>query len=256
MSPDDSLIANWIERRDINAFEAIVARYSNMVYATCLRILRDPHDAREATQDCFVKLVTREAPIRVSLGGWLHTVATSRALDHVRSNRRRLVRETHYAEVQPDAVEAEFSDDLQAHVDQAIARLPDDIQDYVVAYYLQGLTYEEIAEQRNQPRSTVAYRVQRGVKLLRETLRQRGLSASSAILSTLFAATADAASVPSDLSAELKRLTMKTPHLQSMPVRASAPVRRGRMLVVCGACIVLFAVFLGWWMAPQTKRSS
>ena len=65
-----------------------MTRYSGSVYAACLRILANPSEAEDVAQECFVRLAERRADIRTSLAGWLHRVATRRAVDAYRSAER------------------------------------------------------------------------------------------------------------------------------------------------------------------------
>ena len=41
----------WHQQRDPQAFEAIVHSHARMVYGTCLRIVRDPAEAQDLTQE-------------------------------------------------------------------------------------------------------------------------------------------------------------------------------------------------------------
>lgn len=40
---------------DLDAFNQLVIRHERAVYGTCLRMLRDPHLAEDATQDAFIR---------------------------------------------------------------------------------------------------------------------------------------------------------------------------------------------------------
>ncbi len=92
-STDILLIERWIRRRDAEAFNEIVLRYSALVYGTCRRVLRNHADAEDVTQDCFLHLARTDSPPRRSLGGWLHALATHRAIDRLKSKVRRRRRE-------------------------------------------------------------------------------------------------------------------------------------------------------------------
>src|SRR5512135_1432898 len=77
---------------EADAFAAIVRLYGGMVYGTGLRITGDVHYAADVTQETFFQLLQNAGRITGSLGGWLHQVATRRAIDLVRrdhSRRRR-----------------------------------------------------------------------------------------------------------------------------------------------------------------------
>lgn len=53
---DMTLLERWVDRRDPEAYAEIVRRHSAMVYATGMRVLRNPPDAEDVAQDCFIKL--------------------------------------------------------------------------------------------------------------------------------------------------------------------------------------------------------
>ena len=78
------------------------------------------------------------------MGAWLHRVATNRALDHVRSEQRRKARESEFAAEQPRETHP-LRDEIFAHVDEAIAELPDDVRVAVVAHFLRGESHGAIA---------------------------------------------------------------------------------------------------------------
>lgn len=93
---DRALFRRWLECRDAEAFATIVTRHSAMVYATCKRILHNAADAEDAAQECFLRLAQAHTPVRASLTGWLHTLATHCSLDRIKADaRRRLLRTAH-----------------------------------------------------------------------------------------------------------------------------------------------------------------
>ena len=47
---DAVLLRRWMDSRDAEAFRELAQKYMPMVYATCLRILREPADAEDITQ--------------------------------------------------------------------------------------------------------------------------------------------------------------------------------------------------------------
>lgn len=70
MAPDDAtLLKRWNSHRDAEAFNTIVDRFADQVYATCRRILRNDAEAEEVAQECFVLLVRASVDVRTSLGG-------------------------------------------------------------------------------------------------------------------------------------------------------------------------------------------
>lgn len=176
MTPSDQvLLHQWTEDRDADAFTELVRRHSGMVHATAARILHAPSEAEEVAQECFIKLAKSGARIERTVAGWLHAVATREALDALRSKQRREKREAAYGGDQPAAAASAEWNEVRELVDEAIDALPAGIRDVVVAHYLEGRTYPEIAGDWNMTRAAVAMRASRGVAKVREHLTRKGV---------------------------------------------------------------------------------
>jgi RNA polymerase sigma-70 factor (ECF subfamily) len=69
---------------------ALYARFGPVVYRRCLRLLRDPEDARDATQQIFIRLL--RSPRRFEdlddALPWIHTVTTNHCFNWKRDARR------------------------------------------------------------------------------------------------------------------------------------------------------------------------
>jgi RNA polymerase sigma factor (sigma-70 family) len=103
---ETTLLVRWQRDQDAEAFATLVSRYSGLVYGTCRRMLGDPHDAQDATQQCFMRLAYADATSISYLGGWLHCVAANLCRDHVKREVRRRLHERAYADTVPDAAES------------------------------------------------------------------------------------------------------------------------------------------------------
>jgi len=203
---DRMLIERWMARRDAHAFAEIVSRHSAMVYGTCLRILKNPSEAEDVAQDCFLKLATTNSTINSSLVGWLHKLATRRSLDHIRAAKRRQRREERFAGSTASAVEPTW-DDIQDYVDQAVAELPDKLRAPIIAHFLEGQTYDTIAARLDIPRTTVASRLHRGVGEVRKSLQNKGITIGAVALAALITANT-AYATPATLTAALGKLAL------------------------------------------------
>ena len=79
----DELLAEFVSGGRDEAFAEVVRRYAGMVFAVCLRVAGNPHDAEDATQATFLTLAVQcqsGKSVR-RLGPWLRQVATRAALD-------------------------------------------------------------------------------------------------------------------------------------------------------------------------------
>src|ERR1039457_4884077 len=89
------LLARIRDTRSEEAFEAVMCRYSSLVYSVAQRRLRDASLAEECTQEVFVRFA-RMAPrlqSEAELVGWLHATAHRVAIDRWRTETRRRDRE-------------------------------------------------------------------------------------------------------------------------------------------------------------------
>ncbi len=100
---DNVLLGRWSLQHDSEAFNLLVDRYGPLVYGACLRILRDPEAASDATQESFAALARAGNPGIRSVPAWLHGVATNRSLNVIRSDSRRRSREREYSELHDHA---------------------------------------------------------------------------------------------------------------------------------------------------------
>jgi RNA polymerase sigma-70 factor (ECF subfamily) len=90
---DDARLLGEVERAlegDGAALAALYERFRASVQACAMRVVGDPHEAEDVTQQVFLKLMTSLGtfrPARGSFQGWLLQVTRNAALDHVRRRR-------------------------------------------------------------------------------------------------------------------------------------------------------------------------
>jgi RNA polymerase sigma-70 factor (ECF subfamily) len=165
---------------DEAAFVQFYERYATMVFPLILRIVRDPRDAAEVVQEVFWECWQGAGgydPARGTPEAWIFTRARTRAIDRVRSVRRRSETFTTPLDQisggppQPGRDPAGIAADRSV-VAGSLAKLPDVQRQVIELAYYGGLTQTEIAERLGQPLGTVKTRMRTGLERLREILRQ------------------------------------------------------------------------------------
>ena len=165
--------------RDPETFRAVYDEHGRGVYAAALRILGDPVQAQDVTQDVFLKLWRRPEKFdagRGSLGPYLKLMGRSRALDLWRegqaagraSDRLQLVVDgaPPPAEDSP-AVAAELGATRETVI-EALQQLPEPQREALVLAYWGGLTAGEIADHERVPLGTAKSRIRLGLARLRQ----------------------------------------------------------------------------------------
>ncbi|TKB94938.1 MAG: sigma-70 family RNA polymerase sigma factor [Nitrospira sp.] len=161
-------------------------RTSPQVYGLVLKILDNREAAEEVTLDVYTQ-VWRQAhtydETRGSPGGWLMTLARTRAIDRYRAGSAERGRIESLDGVELFVSEGETPDqDLEGqerrrYVEQALALLTEEQRKVIALAYFYGLSQSEISDKLNVPLGTVKTRMRLGMIKLRETLApyQEGL---------------------------------------------------------------------------------
>ena len=165
---------------DQDAFEELIRLTHASVYSLSLRIVGNPEDAAEVTQDVFIKLLRVIKQFRgdAKFSTWLYRVTANVAITLLRRRARRSVEGRMAAEDWSLLPAAESSDpavaaerrSLKARLDSAIASLPWDYRTVVVLKDVYGLPFEEIAKQLQIQEGTARVRLFRARQKLKNML--------------------------------------------------------------------------------------
>lgn len=172
---------------DTTAYRGLVEKYQGRVYAMVYGMLRNREDARDVTQEAFVKAYNNLDRFRLesSFYTWLYRIAMNLAIDLTRKRKRR--KQTSFDEAiaardeDGDMLEAHTEDSprktlerkqLYARIMGALETLPDDQRQVVLLRELEGLSYKEIAEIIDIPEGTVMSRLFYARKKLQKILAE------------------------------------------------------------------------------------
>jgi RNA polymerase sigma-70 factor (ECF subfamily) len=253
---DAALLRRYAGDADASAFAELVRRYAGMVYATARRVTGDAAAAEDVAQDCFLRLARASHAIHGSLPAWLHRTSLNRSLELVRSNRARRKREVEAAagaatSRQHAAGEADESAQLIAHVDEALAGLPETLGIVLTEHFLAGRTQQEIADRLGVDQSTISRRVERGLDELRRRLRDAGVAAIA--LPAVLAATSRAEAAPPSVQQSLTKIGLAGVRGNAA---AGAASNMTRIVALSGAALALVVVAGGVWLHHSTKAAA
>jgi len=184
---EDQRLVELLQRGEADAAEALVARYGGWIYRVARRLLGDPRDAEEVTQDVLLIVVQKIQTFKgeAAFSSWLYRIAVNAAYQRLRAKRTRpevplepflpvFDEEGRLAEPVADwsaqledpAVAAE----ARAAIERAIARLPEDYRLVILLHDVEELPNEEVAQILGLTVAAVKSRLHRARLVLRHEL--------------------------------------------------------------------------------------
>lgn len=166
MTDDVELVKRFVGG-DQAAFDELVDRYEQTVYAIAYRMCGTPDDARDVSQEVFISAFRALKKYRheAQLGTWFHRVAVNASLDRLRSRARRsespLEAAGEPAAHTPGPEELGIAAERAVHVHRALAQLSDEYRAVLVLHDLHDLDYAAVAASLDIPLGTVKSRIHR-----------------------------------------------------------------------------------------------
>lgn len=168
-----------IADQDHQAMATLYDSTSRIVYGLLLRIINDPATAEEVLLDVYTQVWRQASRYDAVRGGpmaWITTIARSRAIDRLRSDKQDLQREEELETAGNFAASENVEEDvanleLQQIVHKAMELLTPEQREVIELAYYEGMSQSEIALKLNQPLGTVKTRTRTGMMKLREQLK-------------------------------------------------------------------------------------
>lgn len=163
---------------DIQAFEEIYRLASSFVYSVALRVTRNADEAKEVSQDVFIKIYNnlRSFRFRSSFKTWLYRITTNTALNALKKSSKDINRRVDYdvaLKANDDSATATHAiemDDNKKLLSSLLDMLNPDQRACIVLREIEGLNYREISKALSININTVRSRLKRA----RETLLAHG----------------------------------------------------------------------------------
>lgn len=164
-------------RGDQSAFAELYDSLAPLLHGVVLKVVRDPAQSEEVTQEAFIelwRLAPRYDASRGSVRSWATTVAHRRAIDRVRSeqsSRDRTEREAQNRPIQSgDVAEQVVANIDGTRVRKALERLTEIQRQAVELAYFGGHSYREVAVLLGVAEGTIKTRIRDGMIRLRDEL--------------------------------------------------------------------------------------
>ena len=192
MTSDLDLLGQYARNRAQDAFTEIVRRHVDLVYSAALRQVRSPQLAEEVAQSVFTDLARNAGKLKPDtvLTAWLYQVTRRTAVDVVRKESRRQLREQIASEM--NAMNATASDwtHVGPFLDEAMHMLDDTDRTAVLLRYFENKSLREVGQTLGTSDDTAQKRVSRAVERLREFFSRHGVTVGASGLVVVLSANA------------------------------------------------------------------
>ena len=178
--PEDAVLVRKAQQGDMDAYESLVRRYQQRVYALCRRLTGAHQSADDLAQETFIKayFALERFDAQWPLYPWLRKIAVNSGLNYLKSRDRErpLEDDSPGGRRMPSAPDGDDperqleSAEFQARLEKAVASLPADQRSVFVLRFHESLSYEEISRTLGLPLGTVMSRLNRARQKLKELL--------------------------------------------------------------------------------------
>ena len=173
-----------ITKRERAAFEQLYTRYSNILYATAMKFLKEDADAQDVVQDVFIQIWDKAKlydPAKGKPLTWALTLTRNRSIDRIRAiQRRSRLRDDFEKETVADesagireALSGVDASEKSQILRDAVGKLSSEQRKVIDLAFFGGLTQSEIAERLGEPLGTIKARARRGLMKLKEILGEK-----------------------------------------------------------------------------------
>jgi RNA polymerase sigma-70 factor, ECF subfamily len=182
---DDLRLVESLRAGEARAYEELLARFQQPVYALALRLLEDPSESADVVQEVFLKVFRNIGSFRgqSSLKTWIYRITVNEAHNARRwffRHRRREVEldyepeERNWKDIIPDGslspFDIAFEREQHVMIEAALEKLSPIFREAVVLRDITDMSYDEIAEVLGVSLGTVKSRILRGREALRAEL--------------------------------------------------------------------------------------
>lgn len=173
---------------DMQSFEELIYQYEKKVYNVALRVFKNPEDAKDISQDVFIKIYKNldKFDNKSSFSTWIYRITTNTCIDELRKRKGketvsinndieddegRFKRE--FADNEPTPEEKVISKEGESEIIKSMNTLSDEHRTIIVMRDIEGLSYTEISEIIGVSIGTVKSRISRARLQLKNIILKR-----------------------------------------------------------------------------------
>jgi RNA polymerase sigma factor (sigma-70 family) len=174
---DNDLLGQYYATRDAVWLGHLLERYTLLLLGVCMKYLKDEHEARDAVQQVFLKVLTDAGRFKIEFfKSWVYMVAKNHCLMKLRSAQGRRLQDIddHTHAATDDAREELLANEhTYGLLEAALKELGPEQQQCVTLFYLEKKSYQQVSDQTGFSLMQVKSYIQNGKRNLRILLERK-----------------------------------------------------------------------------------
>ena len=252
---DADLLRQFARERSQEAFAELVRRHLNLVHSAALRQVRSPQLTEEIAQSVFTDLARAAGKLKPDtvLAAWLHAVTRRTAIDVIRKESRRRLREQTAVELNAmNAPDAHWTQ-IEPLLDEAVAALDATDRAAVLLRFFENKSLHEVGQQLGLSDDAAQKRVRRAVEKLREFFTKRNVTVGASALAVLISANA-VQSAPAALVITIGSVAFLDAAVSSPAILATQTIAMTTLQKTLIGTALIAAVGAGIYEAHQARQ--
>lgn len=184
MSDNEVRLIKKCAKGDIDAFEELIGKYEKKAYNIAFKILKDPDDAMDISQEAFIKVFKsiKKFKFQSSFSTWLYRIVTNTCMDFLRKNKVMVYSLDNPIQSDNGEIHREIEDKRNTTEDlfekkmtkelvhKSIDKLDDIHKIVIILRDIEGFSYQEISEILDCTMGTVKSRINRARSTLKDII--------------------------------------------------------------------------------------
>lgn len=176
---DEELLANYTKSGDAEYFGELYNRYIPLLYGLCLKYLQDEDRAQEAVMQLFEDLLPKMANYEITtFKPWLYRVAKNHCLQVLRKENKEIQLDYAINVMESDEFlhllcEEESTEEQLQALHRCLEKLPDDQRVSITSFFLQEMSYADVAGQTGFTLNNVKSFIQNGKRNLKNCIKKQ-----------------------------------------------------------------------------------
>lgn len=208
---DEELLRQYASDGSNAAFAGLVGRYLSLVYSAARRQVQSSALAEDIAQSVFIDLSKNAGKLKPGqpLAAWLYLVTRRTAVDVIRRESRRQIREQSASEIAAMTSHSSPWTQVEPLLDEAMETLSETDRQALLLRYFASKSLREVGEALGTSEDAAQKRIGRALEQLRTVLARRGIAVTAAGLATDLSAHV-VLSVPTELGATIAASALST----------------------------------------------